>query len=338
MRAVGSSTLPAADGDDVAYEMKWDGFRAVVWRTAESIRIQSRQGTDLTRFFPDLVGPLTAGLPPRTVVDGEVLVWDTERGRCSFSLLQRRLTAGRRLAQIARRHPAHLVAFDLLRDGRGTELLDLPLTARRAKLDRLLHAPPPQLVLCPQTLDRATAERWLGEVGVAGVEGVVVKPVAHRYRPGTAGWMKVRLRDTADYVVGGITGTMSWPVTLLLGRYDRQGVLRYAGQTHPIAAGQRRDLTAALQAVAFQGAGSGHPWPCPLPAAWSTGLSGTQPVPYTPVEPTLVAEVEVDTAVDGPFSRLRHGCRHARIRLDLRSRDIVLDEPEPRAYALSSSR
>jgi hypothetical protein len=102
-----------------------------------------------------------------------------------------------------------------------------------------------------------------------------------------------------------------------VGRFDSRGVLRYAGQTHPIRPGQRRDLTAALRGLPSQGDGSGHPWPCPLPAAWSTGLSGPEPLPYTPVEPTVVAEVEADTALDGPFGRIRHRCRHVRLRAEL---------------------
>ena len=115
---------------------------------------------------------------------------------------------------------------------------------------------------------------------------------------------------------------------LLLGRFDHRGVLRYAGQTHPIKADQRRDLAAALRGLTFQGAGSGRPWPCPLPAAWSAGMSGREPLAYTPVEPSVVAEVEVDTAADGPFGRLRHGGRHVRMRLELHPRDIVTAEPD----------
>jgi ATP-dependent DNA ligase len=147
--------------------------RAVVWRTSSGVRIQSRQGADLTRFFPDLVSPLVTALPVRTVLDGELLVWDTERGRCSFSLLQRRLTAGRRLTEIVRKHPAHLVAFDLLRDGRGAEVLGQPLTTRRAKLERLLRGAPPQIAVCPQTTGREIALGWLRDLGVAGVEGLL---------------------------------------------------------------------------------------------------------------------------------------------------------------------
>jgi ATP-dependent DNA ligase len=110
------------------------------------------------------VTPLATALPAKTVLDGEVLVWDTERGRCSFSLLQCRLTAGRRLPEIIRNYPAHLVAFDLLRDGHGVELLDQPLRTRRAKLHRLFRGVPPQLAVCPQTSDREVALSWLRDL------------------------------------------------------------------------------------------------------------------------------------------------------------------------------
>jgi ATP-dependent DNA ligase len=303
--------------------MKWDGFRAVVWRTVEGVRIQSRQGADLTRFFPDLVSPLSAALPARTVIDGELLVWDAERGRCSFSLLQRRLTAGRRLPEIVGKHPAHLVAFDVLRDGRGVELLDQPLATRRTKLQRLLRGAPAQIAVCPQTGDREVAVGWLRDLGVAGVEGVVVKPVVSPYRPGAHLWTKVRARDTAEFVIGGVTGCLERPVTLLLGRFDDHDAFRYVGQTHRIKAEDRHDLARALHGLSFRGPGAGHPWPCPLPAGWTGDFAERQPLAFIPVEPTVVAEVEVDTALDGPFGRVRHGGRLVRIRLDLHPHGVT---------------
>ena len=215
VRAVAARSLPEPGRTAVAYEMKWDGFRAVIWRTADGVRIQSRHGTDLTRYFPDLQAPLTAALPPRSVIDGEVLVWDTDHGRCSFSLLQRRLTAGRRLAEVVRQHPAHFVAFDLLRDGRGVELLDQPLTMRRAKLERLLRGAPAPFAVCPQTDDLDVAHGWLSELGVAGVEGVVVKPVAGRYQPGCAGvdegpgHSDRRLRHRRGHRLAGLAGLVA---------------------------------------------------------------------------------------------------------------------------------
>lgn len=191
VRAVAARSVPEPRGRPL-YEMKWDGFRVTVWRTTSGVRIQSRRGADLTRFVPDLVNPLVELLPARTVLDGELLVWDTQRGRCSFTLLQHRLTAGRRLPEIVRKHPAHLVAFDLLRDGRGVELLDQPLSTRRTKLERLLRGAPPQIAVCPQTDDREVALGWLRDLGVAGVEGIVIKPAASIYRPGAHLWTKVR--------------------------------------------------------------------------------------------------------------------------------------------------
>ena len=323
VRASAARTLPEAARTPVVYEMKWDGFRAVIWRTPTGVRVQSRQGTDLTRFFPDLTAPLSAALPVRAVIDGEVLVWDTERARCSFSLLQRRLTVGRKLPGIVRQYPAHFVAFDILRDGRGVELLDQPLHTRRAKLHRLLRTAPPPIAVCPQTTDRTVAESWLRDLGDAGVEGVVVKPAGSPYRPGAQTWTKVRARDTVEYVIGGVTGTLDRPTTLLLGTFDDHGTLRFAGQTHPVKAEHRSNLTHALHGLIFRGPNAGHPWPNPLPAAWTGNFADPQPLPYTPVELTVVAEVEVDTALDSPFQRIRHRGRLVRIRLDLRPADIA---------------
>jgi hypothetical protein len=128
---------------------------------------------------------------------------------------------------------------------------------------------------------------------------------------------------TAEYIVGGVTGTLARPTSLLLGRLDPVGRLRYLGQTHPITAEHRRDLTDVLRGMTFCGEGSGHPWPCPLPASWSAGMPGTPELTYVPVEPVVVAEVQVDTALDGAWGKIRHRCRYVRARLDLRPADLV---------------
>ena len=76
--------------------------------------------------------------------------------------------AGRRIAEQARARPAHYVAFDLLQDGRGQELLNQPLHQRRRALQRLLASAPAQLVVCPHTDDRQLAETWLADMGIVG--------------------------------------------------------------------------------------------------------------------------------------------------------------------------
>jgi hypothetical protein len=125
-----------------------------------------------------------------------------------------------------------------------------------------------------------------------------------------------------EFVIGGVTGGLTQPDSLLLGRFDERGVFRFLTQTHPLRAAQRREL-AGLQVMVFQGAGSGHPWPCPLPASWSLDLTDRKPVLYTQVELDLVAEVESEVAVAGPFGKRRHRCKLVRIRPDLHPSDIA---------------
>lgn len=323
MRAAGKPALPATrTGTNRIFEPKWDGFRAIAWITEDGARIQSRQAKDLTKYLPDLAAALANNLPVGAVLDGEVLVWDQNRGRSSFTLLQRRLTAGRSIHAEAAKHPAHYVSFDLLQDGRGRELLDQPLWVRRRKLERLLANAGPQLPVCPQTDDRALAAEWCTDLGVAGIEGVVVKNPLAKYLPGKIGWTKIRTRSTQDYLIGGVTGSHRNPATLLLGRYDRHQIFRYVAHTHLLKADQRREMASLLQPMVFQG-DNGHPWPQPLPAGWSLDLTERQPLPYVQVEPVLVAEVEQDVAQDGPFGKARHRVWHVRVRPDLHPRDVV---------------
>ena len=118
---------------------------------------------------------LAASLPPETVIDGELVAWETSRDRTSFALLQRRITAGRRLADEIRQYPAHLVIFDLLQDA-GVELLPLPLLTRRARLAHLLIDGPPPLPLCPQTRDRDLTLTWFNHGADVGIEDSSSRP------------------------------------------------------------------------------------------------------------------------------------------------------------------
>jgi hypothetical protein len=84
------------------------------------------------------------------------------------------------------------------------------------------------------------------------------------------------------------------------------------------------------QPPAGRGPGAGHPWPCPLPAAWTGNFAERQPGACISVEPTVVAVVEFDTALDGPFGRVRHRGRLVRIRLDLDPADVATGRAEAR--------
>jgi len=208
------------------YEPKFDGFRGLLCRSSDGlVRLTSRQGKDLTDWFPELA---QAGkcLPRSTVLDGEIVVADSE-GRADFGALQRRLgVASRRSSQTAANCPAILLVFDMLGCA-GTNLKQLPLVERRHRLEDVLHDLHPCLQLILQTSDPNQASAWVGEV--PGLEGVVAKRADGRYRPGRREWIKVKRRRTADCVVVGVAGDGSAPM-LVLGLRHLDGELHHVGR------------------------------------------------------------------------------------------------------------
>lgn len=124
------------------YEAKWDGFRAIVHRDGEELEIGSRTGKTLTRYFPELVAALKENLPPRCVVDGEIVI--VQGGRLDFERLTERIhPAASRVKLLAETTPASFVAFDLLALD-DVSLLDTPLGDRRTALvNALSTARPP---------------------------------------------------------------------------------------------------------------------------------------------------------------------------------------------------
>ena len=122
--------------------------------------------------------------------------------------------------------------FDLLHDGTH-QMMDQPLWRRRERLLQLLADGAPQMALCPQTNDPDVARTWLRQLPPVGVEGVVIKDRDSRYRPGQRGWAKLRIRHTTEAILAGITDSRDDPASLLLGRLDATGRLRYVGHTTP---------------------------------------------------------------------------------------------------------
>ena len=152
MLATLADSLPA--GGEFLFEPKWDGFRAIVYRGASDLYIQSRDLKPLDRYFPELHEALLQRLPEGCVVDGEIVI-ATPRG-LDFDALQLRLhPAASRVAKLAKETPASFVAFDLLA-ARGRDLTATPQRERRAILEQVMAGLGPPLHLTPMTLDRAT--------------------------------------------------------------------------------------------------------------------------------------------------------------------------------------
>jgi len=101
-----------------------------------------------------------------------------------------------------------------------------------------------------------------------------------------------------------------------------------AGRTRPVSALQRGELRQVLQRHGARGRWSAaHPWPRPLPAGWIGQWSSPEPLVYVPVEPDVVAEVEVDAAYE--HGRWRHPPTFLRIRTDVSIFDVPLADPPP---------
>ena len=199
MLATPATTPP--DGDDWAFEIKWDGIRALAATAGDEIRIASRSGEDATVRYPELA-VLAEAVGRDTVIDGEIVALDRE-GRPSFQSLQRRMgltrpeTIRRRAAEI----PVTYVAFDLLALD-GEALTSKPYERRRELLAALEldgeHWRTP-------THHVGGGERFLAAARAKGLEGIVCKRLGSPYRPGrrSADWLKIRARRGQELVIGG---------------------------------------------------------------------------------------------------------------------------------------
>jgi bifunctional non-homologous end joining protein LigD len=227
-----AGTLPKKD-DGWAYELKWDGVRAIVYVDGGRVRARSRNDKDLLTSFPEL-RELGAFLGSTSaVLDGEIVALD-ENGRPDFGRLQHRLhvVSPSAAAKRARESPVSFLAFDVLYlVGRST--IELSYDERRSLLDALglaggTFAAPPSFVDVPGAEVLAISVEQ-------GLEGVVAKRRDSTYSPGqrTSQWIKVKNVRTQEVVIGGWTegkgelaGTLG---ALLLGIPEGDGLV-YAGK------------------------------------------------------------------------------------------------------------
>lgn len=289
------------------FEPKWDGFRCLAVRDGDTVALWSKSGKPLGRYFPEVLAVLRRLKTKRITLDGELLI-ETE-GRVSFEALQARLhPAASRIDKLSVATPARLVVFDCLADG-STDLHNRALKERRVALEALLALEEePALLLSPATADPRKALEWLLQSGAA-LDGVIAKRLDQEYRPGERVMLKVKVRRTADCVIGGFrydqAGTSV--ASLLLGLYNDLDKLDHVGFTSSIGAGERAIWTAELEALAggngFSGRAPGRP------SRWSTGRSSE----WQPVRPEMVVEVLYDQVTG---DRFRHGTRLLRRRPD----------------------
>jgi bifunctional non-homologous end joining protein LigD len=282
MLATPSSTHPTGTG--WAWELKWDGIRALALVQDGDTRMWTRNGNDISGRYPEL-DPLAGALDGHdALLDGEIVTYD-EQGRPSFERLQRRMhvTSPTEIARLAGEVPVDYVVFDLLwLDGHLTTAL--PYEDRRRLLRDLVadgttwRVPPHEVGNGRETI--AISKRFQ-------LEGVVAKRLDSYYEPGrrSSAWLKVKNHLRQEFVVGG------WAVgkgarsstfgALLIGYHDDEHRLRYAGR---VGTGFTEDLLAELVARLSPIARDTTPFVDPLESR-----AALREVHF--VEPQLVVEV-----------------------------------------------
>jgi ATP-dependent DNA ligase len=328
--------LPTGEG--FLFEPKWDGFRTLIFRDGDELFIQSRDEKPLNRYFPEVEEALKAQLPPRCVLDGELVIARNEG--LDFEALQMRIhPAASRVKMLAKEIPTSVVFWDLLALD-DEDLRSLPLQERRARLEKLKFIPP--LHITPATTDRATAADWFNRFEGAGLDGVMAKPIIGAYEPNKRSMFKVKHKRTCECVVAGFrwhkNGNQTHVGSLLLGLYDKEGKLHHVGVTASFTEKKRRELVAELEPYR-KDALENHPWrewggldshadgAQRMPGAksrWSTGKT----LEWEPLRPELVVEVEYDH-MQG--SRFRHTAQFQRFRVDKKPSDCDYEQLETTA-------
>ncbi len=315
---------PPLTGRNLVYEPKYDGIRAIAELTPSrgrvAVHLWSRLGNEKTSQFPSIASALErfgAAARRPLVVDGEIVALDREGRPMGFQRLQGRihLSGAKDVERIDREQPVAYIAFDLLRDG-DEDLRGLPLTERRARLEKLFQLKHPEtLRTSEQAVNdgralhaRASREGW---------EGLIVKDAGAPYQSGrrSPAWRKLKLVQQQEFVVGGWTEprqTRQHFGALLLGVHDdgKKG-LTYVGHTG--TGFDERELARVSKLLRPRETRT-SPFNAPIktnePAHW--------------VKPELVAQVRFTEWTDD--RKLRHPV-YLGLRDDKMAKQVVREEP-----------
>jgi bifunctional non-homologous end joining protein LigD len=332
------ATLPARDPSledpRLVYEPKYDGIRALVLvepGPRPVVRFWSRNGNEKTAQFPEIAEALTrwaTTVDAPVILDGEIVALHPDGRPAGFQRLQGRINVSvpgyrsRAEKRTPEEQPAAFIAFDLLQDG-GRDLCREPLTARRAALERRFSTTGSDLLRLSEQVagdGRALRERAERE----GWEGLLAKLASSPYRAGkrSAEWLKVKLQQQEEFVVGGWTepkGTRTRFGALVLGVPVSTSplILRYVGDV----------------GTGFTGDELERLWKQIAPLAVDEPPFETRPKTLGRahwVKPQLVVQVRYTEMTDE--GRLRHPAYLGQ-RTDKTARQVAQDRPKAPALA-----
>ena len=292
------------------FERKFDGERCLPFRDGDHLRLMTRNQQQVTGTYPEIAEALRAQAATDFIVDGEVVAFDGDE--TSFSRLQHRLGVRDPSPALRAEVPAYIYLFDVLwADGR--DVRSRPLLERKQVLRDLLSFGGPLRYAEHRDSD---GEAYYREACQLGWEGLIAKRADAPYRPGRQrDWLKFKCLNGQEFVIGGYTDPQRSRVgfgALLLGYYDADRTLRYAGK---VGTGFDRPTLTSLHAAL---------------AAYERPASAFEPVRGLPrsgvhwVEPRLVTQVGFsEWTADG---ELRHP-RFQGLRRDKDPADVVRELP-----------
>jgi bifunctional non-homologous end joining protein LigD len=305
-----AGALPASE-QGWAFEVKWDGVRAIAYAQPGRLRLESRNLNEITAAYPEVRGLLGDLGMHEAVLDGEIVAFD-DGGRPSFERLQRRMhvTSPASVRRLAASTPVVYAIFDLLYLD-GHSLIDLPYSERRASLESLRLGGRAWRVPAAHPTGGA---RLLEATGAQGLEGVVAKRTDSRYEPGrrSGAWVKVKHTHRQELVIGGWLpgeGRRAERIGALLMGYYEDGSFAYAGRvgtgfTDKVLDDLRRRLRPLRRDT--------------------TPFSRAPKLPKESVfvEPCLVAEIEFR---DWTAERVMRAPSYKGLRLDKSPREVAIE-------------
>src|SRR5215510_8874135 len=289
MLLVRTEKLP--EGNDWLYELKFDGYRSVAFKTGGKIYLRSRNNKDFNSSYPDIVKAL-ANMPDETVIDGEVVALD-KAGRPSFSSLQNYGSS---------EIPILYYVFDVM-VLEGTDVMREPLYRRRELLEQKIL---PQLIepIKYSAEFHADLSDLIQSLRKLGLEGLVAKRKDSRYEAGlrTGAWRKMRVNAGQEFVIGGYT--LGNPFDALVFGYYEGDRLKYVART-------RNGFTPASRRRLFEKFRGLETPDCPfvnLPelkgGRWGQGLTKEKMKDCRWLKPILVGQFEFTEWT--PENHLRH--------------------------------
>ena len=296
------------ESQDVIYELKLDGYRAIAFKSGGKVCLRSRNDNDFASRYPSITKALQT-MPDETVIDGEVVALD-ENGKPSFSLLQNYGSGGA---------PLVFYVFDVMILS-GKDVMGATLEARRGLLESEVLPKLAEPIRYAGALDAKLSD-LIASVKAHGFEGLVAKRKSSRYEPGlrSGAWLKMRVNQGQEFVIGGYTIGGATFDALVFGYYS-DGKLMYAART-------RNGFTPKIRAELMKKFRGLETEVCPfanLPekkaGRWGAGLTAAKMVDCRWLTPVLVGQFEFLEWTGE--NHLRH-TRFMGLRDDKKARDVV---------------